>query len=186
VNTRILTSACGTFLMRYAYRSHCKTLTNMFYVFLLGLLVLCIFDLSSIGPSDLEGPIGSRVASSLRAPNRTRLLASALVYASRRSRQLRHAAIFRILAQGRRTTRVSRLDLAYYTTGTSSLFVRCSSGLVDMTFAAAGPPPSLPLGSQSRGSIIVGLTPSHQTHDKSPFMTLVRVQGAKAAVRTLR
>jgi hypothetical protein len=84
--------------MQYAYRFHCKALTIMFYLFLLSLLVLCIHNLPSIRSTDVEGPIGSRVASSLRAPNRSRLLASTLVHASRRSRQLRRAAIFRLLA----------------------------------------------------------------------------------------
>jgi hypothetical protein len=37
----------------------------MFYRFLLDLLVLCIHNMPFIGSSDLEGPIGSRVASSL-------------------------------------------------------------------------------------------------------------------------
>jgi hypothetical protein len=78
------------------------------------------------------------------------------------------------------------LYLSCYITGASSLFVWCSNSLVDLTFAVAGPPLSLPLGSQSRGSIIIGLTLSHQTHGVSPFMTLVRFQGTKAAVRTLR
>jgi hypothetical protein len=130
-------------IMRYAYRSHCKALTNMFYLFLLGLLVSCTHDLPFIRLSDFEGPIGSRMASPLRAPNRTRLLASALVFASRRFRHLRRAAIFRLLAYEKRTTRVTWLFLSCYTTGASSLFARCSSSLVDLTFAAAGP-----LGSQ--------------------------------------
>jgi hypothetical protein len=131
VDNTILTCASCTFLMQYAYRSHCKALTNMFHLFLSGLLMLCIRKLSSTGSSDLEGPIGSRVASSSRAPNRTRLLAS--VYASRRSRHLRRAAIFRLPAYGKRTIRVRWLYLSCYTTGTSSLFVRCSSSLADLT-----------------------------------------------------
>jgi hypothetical protein len=84
--------------MQSAYRSCCKALTNMLYLFLLGLLVLGIHNHPSIRSSDIEGPIGSRVASSSRAPNRTRLLPSTLVYASRRSRQLRRAAILRLPA----------------------------------------------------------------------------------------
>jgi hypothetical protein len=126
--------------MQYAYRSHFKALTNMFYRFLSALLVLCIHNLPSIRSSDIEGPIGSRVASSLRAPNRTRLLASALVYSSRRSRQLRRAAISRLPPHEKRTIRVRWLYLPCCITGASSLFVRCSSSLADLTFAAAGPP----------------------------------------------